>query len=266
MGTERATLKDVQGVYSGPEGVLWELIMGEQIHVGGFAQSTILADLAGVGRDQKVLDLCSALGAGLRFLARTRGARGYGLDATEAMVAKAVARTAEDGLSDRIEYRVGNVQGIPWPDSFFDLVWGEDAWCYVEDRAAMIGEASRVLRPGGRIAFSDWVEGPAGWSAETADRICSFMKFPSVETQKSYERLLEQSGFRLLSSEDCTPHFAGCVDLYIRMLTEQLTFDALRIIGWDMDLFRAMGGEMVFMSQQAHGGSFGRCRIVAEKA
>ena len=36
---ENIGLKEVQGVYSGPEGELWELIMGEQIHIGGFASS-----------------------------------------------------------------------------------------------------------------------------------------------------------------------------------------------------------------------------------
>lgn len=263
MKRTNAKLSDVQGVYSGPEGDLWELIMGEQIHIGGFAQSKILADLAGIGRGEKVLDLCSALGAGLRFLAKFYGARGFGLDATDRMLEKAASRTAEDGLAGQIEFRKGNVESIPWSDGFFDVVWGEDAWCYVENKDRMVAEAARVLRKGGRIAFSDWVEGPKGWNEETAARICGFMKFPYVESRKSYEDMLEKNGFSIRSSEDCTPHFASCCDLYIRMLTEQLTFDALRIIGWDMGMFEAMGGEMAFMAEKAHAGEFGRCRIVA---
>ena len=42
-------LPDVQTVYSGPEGQLWELIMGEQIHIGGFQSSMDLAQQAGIG-------------------------------------------------------------------------------------------------------------------------------------------------------------------------------------------------------------------------
>ncbi len=42
-------LKDVQAVYSGPEGQLWELVMGQQIHVGGFRSSMDLAEKAGIG-------------------------------------------------------------------------------------------------------------------------------------------------------------------------------------------------------------------------
>ena len=40
---EKIGLKDVQAVYSGPEGRLWELIMGQQIHIGGFTSSMDLA-------------------------------------------------------------------------------------------------------------------------------------------------------------------------------------------------------------------------------
>ena len=36
---ENIGLSEVRNVYDGPEGALWELIMGEQIHIGGFASS-----------------------------------------------------------------------------------------------------------------------------------------------------------------------------------------------------------------------------------
>ena len=64
------TLTTVQQVYDGPEAILWELIMGEQIHVGGFKSSLMLAERAGIRPNMHGLDLCSALGAGCRFLVR----------------------------------------------------------------------------------------------------------------------------------------------------------------------------------------------------
>ena len=63
-------ISDVQGVYSGPEGQLWELIMGEQIHIGGFSSSMDLAQKAGIGEGMKGVDLCCCNGAGMRFLVR----------------------------------------------------------------------------------------------------------------------------------------------------------------------------------------------------
>jgi len=265
MKKTNMTLADVKAVYSGPEGQLWELIMGEQIHVGGWAHSKILADAACIKKDQKVLDLCSALGAGLRFLERNYGIQGFGLDATPHMVEEARRRTEVDRQSDRIVYRIGDAESIPWDDATFDVVWGEDAWCYVDNKDQLVSEAARVLKKGGTIAFTDWIEGPGGMDDETAGRICDFMKFPYVLNAGEYEVLLEKYGFDVKLSQDLTPEYAGYVDFYIKMLTEQIFFDAMRIIGWDMELFAGLGGEMAFMSETAHKGGFGRGRFVAVK-
>lgn len=259
------TLKDVNAVYSGPEGVLWELIMGEQIHVGGFASSMALAQKAGIKEGQKVLDLCSALGAGLRFLAKNFKVQGFGLDGTEHMVNEAIKRTEQDGLKGAIEYKLGDVTNIPWADAGFDAVWGEDAWCYVVDKEKLISEAARTLKSGGTIAFTDWVEGPSGLSDADAGRINTFMKFPYMESQKGYEALLKKYGFEVKVSEDLTAEFADYIQLYLDMVSKQLTFDALRIIGWDMNMMQAIGGEMAFMLQKAREGGFGRTRIVGIK-
>lgn len=263
MNRTGMTVENVKEVYSGPEGKLWELIMGEQIHVGGWVQSKLLAEAADIREGQKVLDVCSALGAGLRFLRRNYRIEGYGLDVTGHMVEEAIRRTDSDDLKEAITYKVGNAEDIPWPNDYFDVVWGEDAWCYVEDKEKLIAEAARVLKPGGTIAFSDWVEGPAGMEEQAARRICNFMKFPDVYTKERYEEVLRRKGFRTRVSEDLTEQFAEYLELYIRMLTEQLFFDALRIIGWDEEMFAEMGREMMFMQETAGRGGFGRARIVA---
>jgi len=259
------TLKDVNAVYSGPEGQLWEMIMGEQIHVGGFASSMALAQKAGIKEGQHVLDLCSALGAGLRFLVKNFKVKGYGLDGTQHMVEEAKKRSRRDGMDGSIELKYGDVTAIPWADATFDVVWGEDAWCYVTDKDKEIAEAARVLKKGGTIAFTDWVEGPKGLSDADGERINRFMKFPYMESQKGYEALLKKHGFAVKVSDDLTSDFADHIQLYIDMLTKQLTFDALRIIGWDMNMMQAMGGEMGFMLEKARAGNFGRTRLVAVK-
>jgi len=259
------TLQDVQDVYNGPEGVLWELIMGEQIHVGGFKSSAVLAEKAGIRPGMKGLDLCSALGAGCRFLVRFHEVTMCGLDATDTMIAKAKERTEAEDIAGKIEYRKGDVTQIPYDNDEFDFVWGEDAWCYVDDKEKLINNAARVLKPGGILAFTDWIEGAEGLSDDDAYRINAFMKFPYMESAEGYKKLMEQSGLTIIESTDLTEEFAGYIDLYIKMLTDQLTFDALRIIDNNLGMFQAMGSEMKFMSQKAHEGSFGRGRFIARK-
>jgi ABC-type amino acid transport substrate-binding protein len=56
------------------------------------------------------------------------------------------------------------------------------------------------------------------------------------------------------------------VDLYLDMLGKQLTYDALKIIGFDADLMQAMAGEMQFMQGLAHAGKIAQGLFVARKA
>ena len=265
MKRTNATLKDVNAVYDGPEGKLWELIMGEQVHVGGWKSSKILAEKAGIAKGMKVLDLCSALGAGVRFLVKNYQVKGFGLDGTRTMHEEAQKRAKVEGLADRIELKLGNAMDIPWPASTFDVVWGEDAWCYVEDKGKLLAEASRVLKPGATLAFTDWIEGPKGISDQEAERINRFMKFPSVESLTGYRALLEKNGFTVQEATDLTPEFAEYCHFYIKMLTDQLTYDALRIVGDDQAMFAALGGEMQYMAERAGEGKFGRGRFIARK-
>ncbi len=256
-------LTEVQAVYSGPEGNLWELIMGEQIHIGGFQQSMVLAEKAGIKAGETVVDFCCCLGAGVRFLAKNFKTKGIGVDGTAHVIEEAKKRATAEGVS--AEFHLSDVTKVPLADGIADVVWGEDAWCYVDDKNKLISEAARVLKKGGRIAFSDWIEGPKGLSDAEADRINGFMKFPYMECLDGYKKLLVANGFKIISAEDEGPHFAECIQLYLDMLTKQLTYDALKIIGDNMEMMGAMGGEMVNMLEMAKAGKFSRGRFVAVK-
>ncbi|MDD4870210.1 MAG: class I SAM-dependent methyltransferase [Kiritimatiellae bacterium] len=257
-------LKDVQKVYGGVEGDLWELIMGEQVHIGGFASSMDLATRAGIGDGMSGVDFCCCNGAGMRFLAKFKGVKSMtGVDATEKVIKQGVERTKNLGLADKISFIKADVTSSGLPSGTFDFAWGEDAWCYVEDKSALIREATRVVKPGGLITFTDWVEGPGMTDAE-ADRYMTFMKFPNVLSIADYNGLLEKNGCVVKEASN-TGRFAPCVDLYLDMLNKQLTYDALRIIGFDMNLMQALGGEMVFMQGLAHEGKIIQGCFVARK-
>ncbi len=260
-----AGLKDVQAVYSGPEGQLWELVMGQQIHIGGFASSMDLAEKAGVGPGMAGVDLCCCNGAGMRFLVRFRDvARMHGVDATETVVELGRRRCEAEGLADRIKFTLADACDTKLPAASADFVWGEDAWCYVVDKKRLIAEAVRLTKPGGIIAFTDWVDGRTPWADGEADRFRTFMKFPNTLSLDGYASLLAAEGCEVLKAED-TGRFAPHVDLYLNMLNMQLTYDALRIIGFDFPLMEALGGEMNFMRDMAHAGKVAQGLFVARK-
>lgn len=262
---EGVHLADVQAVYSGPEGELWELIMGEQVHIGGMESSMDLASKAEIGAATQGVDLCCCTGGGMRFLVKLRQvARMTGVDATSAVIAKGRARNEKLGLAAKIDYMQADVCSTGLPAGGADFVWGEDAWCYVEDKAALAREAARLVRAGGTVAFTDWVEGETALTAEEATRLLRFMKFPTLASLKDWRELLSAAGLKVERAEN-TGRFAPCVDLYIGMIGKQFTFDALRIIGFDRNMLEMLAGEMAFMQQLAHAGKIIQGLYVARK-
>ena len=174
-----------------------------------------------------------------------------GVDATPRMVELGRQRCLDEGLSGQIDFVLGDVCDVTLPAQQADFVWGEDAWCYVEDKAMLIREASRIARPAGTIAFTDWVGGPAAMNAAESGRFLTFMKFPNVQTIEGYRKLLTDAECEVVVAQD-TGRFSKHVDLYLDMLNMQLTYDALKIIGWNTTLMEAMGAEMAFMRELAH--------------
>jgi len=258
------TLSDVQAVYTGPEADLWMLLMGEQIHIGGFRSSRDLAQQAGIRAGTEGVDLCCCIGAGMRFLVRFCGVkRMRGVDATARMVELGRSRCAQEGLGGQIEFLQQDACHSGLPAQSADFVWGEDAWCYVQDKAALVAEAARIVKPGGTIAFTDWVEGP-GLSQAEATRYLRFMKFPNVLTITEYSDLLVKNGCQVLHALD-TGRFSSHVDLYLSMVDKQLTYDALKIIGFDTKMLETLSQEMVFMQGLAHAGKIAQGLLVARK-
>ncbi len=258
-------LADVQSVYAGPEGRLWELLMGEQIHIGGLQSSLDLAARAGIKAGSQGVDLCCASGAGMRFLVRFRDvARMTGVDATPAMLDLGRRRCDEEGVAGRIAFVEADACATGLPSASQDFVWGEDAWCYVEEKKNLIVEAARVVKSGGVIAFTDWMVGPAGLADEEAERYLAFMKFPNVLGMDEYSSLLGAAGCVVGESMD-TGRFASHVALYIDMLEKQLTYDALKIIGFNEPLAQELVGEMRFLQSLAADGRIRQGLIVGRK-
>ena len=261
-----ATLTDVRAVYSGPEADLWELLMGQQVHVGGLKSSLELAERAGVGAAMRGVDLCCCNGAGMRCLTRFREvASMVGVDATEKMIERGRRRCQEEGLADRISFVLADACQSGLPSASADFVWSEDAWCYVADKTRLIAEAARIVKPGGVIAFTDWVEGPSALSEAEAQRLLGLMKFPSFESIPGYARLLTERGCKVTAAED-TGRFASYIELFLNMIDMQLTYDALRIIGFNTQMFELMRGEFAFVGELVRAGKLAQGRFVARRS
>jgi len=119
----------------------------------GCGNPTAMADLH---EGETVLDLGSGAGGDVLLSARRVGetGRAYGLDMTDEMLELAGANAREAGVQN-VEFLKGVIEEIPLPDESVDVVISNCVINLSGDKAAVLGEAARVLRPGGRFAVSD---------------------------------------------------------------------------------------------------------------
>jgi SAM-dependent methyltransferase len=166
------------------------------------------ADLLAIGPDAEVLEVGSGSGGPAVYLAAARSCRVTGVDINEHGVRNAAVLAQARGLTDRVRFEVADAsQPLPFADASFDAVVSNDAICHLPDRPAVLRDWHRVLRPGGRVLFTDaMVITGAVSHAELATR--SSIGFYLFVPPGANEAMLREAGFTVLAAQDVTANAA----------------------------------------------------------
>lgn len=112
-----------------------------------------LVEFARVQRGEKVLDVACGTGV-VAVTAARMGAQVKALDLSPVLLERGRWNAQTAGTS--IEFTEGDVEALPYPDASFDVVLSQYGHMFAPRPEIAVAEMLRVLKPGGRIAFSTW--------------------------------------------------------------------------------------------------------------
>jgi len=181
----------------------------------GCGNPTALADLK---EGETVLDLGSGGGIDVLLSAKRVGPTGkaYGLDMTDEMLALANENKRKAGAKN-VEFLKGEIEQIPLPDASVDVIISNCVINLSGDKRRVLGEAFRVLKPGGRFAVSDVVvRGDVPPEVKTNMELWIGCVAGALEEQE-FLALLREVGFenpsieptRVYKAEDAAAFLAG---------------------------------------------------------
>jgi arsenite methyltransferase len=177
---------------------------------GELPEAAVLASLgcgnpvavAELREGEVVLDLGSGGGIDVILSAKRVGPAGvaYGLDMTDEMLALARANAAEAGVAN-VHFLKGMIEQIPLPADSVDVVISNCVINLSTDKAAVLAELARVLKPGGRVGVSDVVAEDRLTPEQRAERGSYAGCIAGALSRSEYVAGLEAAGFEDVSVE-----------------------------------------------------------------
>lgn len=143
-------------------------------------------------------------------------ASGKGISLSPYQIQRATEFTADQDLSDRLEYRVADAMAMPFQDDSFDLTWSMESGEHMPDKEQFVNELFRVTAPGGRILIITWCHrelGPEETSltvkeTKLLDKINEVYYLPEWCAASTYVKIAQALGLEDIRQDDWTEFVA----------------------------------------------------------
>jgi SAM-dependent methyltransferase len=179
-------------------------------------ESSSIPHLLNLRPDSVVLEVGCGSGGYALHLGETVGCRLIGLDINEPGIRNAKQLALARGLDPQVRFEQCDAsKKLPFGNDTFDAVFSNDVLCHLPGRSEVFVEIFRVLKPGGRMLFSDaLVIGGTISNEELATR--SSIGFYLYSPPGENERLLRRAGFQQIRVEDTTESAATIANRWYR--------------------------------------------------
>jgi cyclopropane fatty-acyl-phospholipid synthase-like methyltransferase len=168
-------------------------------------ENEVLATLASVTRESKVLDAGCGVGGSSIFLAKKFDCEVTGISIVSSQVISASENAKRHGVEDRAHFEERDFLATGYKDESFDVVWAIESVCHAANKEQFIKEAFRILRIGGVLVVADGFLSDASPTPQDAKMMniwLSGWSVPFLETLQNFEKYLRGAGFSEISIKD----------------------------------------------------------------
>lgn len=266
-------VSETKRYYDGAADHIYREIWGENIHLGLFENPATedlptamarsnerMAAGAKLAAGQTILEVACGYGALARHLARQHGVNVLATNISERELNWAKDLTQQAGLDDKVRFDFADFHGLAYPDESFDQYWSQEAFLHAVDKAQVLAEAHRVLKPGGRLVFTDILVRD-GTPDEIRERIYQRVNAPEMWDVDDYRRGLTNLGFAIEIEEDWSSN-VGPTYAWVRKQLEARRAEFEDRIG--KELVDRTSKALQFWVDQAEAGRIGWLYVVAE--
>ena len=208
-------------------------VPGESLPASIARQEHLFAFKLGLRPGMRVADFGCGVGGPLREIARFSGAQIVGINVSAYQLSRAVAYTAEAGLSHLGTYLESDFTDVDEPDESFDAVYALESTCHAPDRVDVFAEAFRLLKPGGCFASHEWClteRFDAGNSRhqQLKHDIELGAGLQDIVSLHEVDAALDKVGFEVLEALDMADQAGPSIPWYEPLAGTRLSLTALR--------------------------------------
>lgn len=187
------------------------------------------------------LDIGCGPGRPAARLAEQSGTHVTGISVSREQITRAQEMARATGLADRLTFEVVDAMNLPYEDESFDTAWAVESLCHM-DRTKALGEAWRVLRPGGQLMILESSLIAELTPVELGLYETVLASNPPLPMPELFA-LLERTGFRTLEFKDLSANLAISADVIALLLRDRRE-----------ELTAALGAEFVEQTDAAYTG------------